>query len=203
MGWRLDLKVLITKGQEALKASRWTPLSLIGFLGMAGMALHGDALPAHDGPTSLVALENGDSNGDWVLDMSDGIHLLGWLYSGGPAPAPIACGTDLPSRRNGDMNGDGEIDLSDVVYVFNHLFLGGSPPVEIDCAGVSGQEGQGGATQRPISEFVSAQGTFCRPDGAGGCTLFVPPLLNFLGWTMFAAVLFFAAMIAVIILSMR
>ena len=27
--------------------------------------------------------------------------------------------------------------------------------------------------------------------------------LNFLGWTLFAAVLFFAAMIAVVILSMR
>lgn len=35
--------------------------------------------------------------------------------------------------------------------------------------------------RRPIEEFVEAQGTFCFPDGGGGCVLFEPPLLNFLG----------------------
>jgi hypothetical protein len=37
-------------------------------------------------------------------------------------------------------------------------------------------------TTRPISDFVNAQGTFCFPDGAGGCLIFVPPIPNFLGW---------------------
>lgn len=36
--------------------------------------------------------------------------------------------------------------------------------------------------QRPIEDFLSAQGTFCFDDGAGGCFLFVPPDPNFLGW---------------------
>jgi hypothetical protein len=35
--------------------------------------------------------------------------------------------------------------------------------------------------QRPIEDFVEAQGTFCLDDGMGGCFLFVPPLENFLG----------------------
>jgi hypothetical protein len=39
------------------------------------------------------------------------------------------------------------------------------------------------AEQRPIENFVDAQGTYCFPDGSGGCLLFVPPLENFLGWT--------------------
>jgi hypothetical protein len=40
--------------------------------------------------------------------------------------------------------------------------------------------------QRPLSDFLSAQGTFCVDDGGGGCLLFVPPDPNFLGWqTMF------------------
>lgn len=40
-----------------------------------------------------------------------------------------------------------------------------------------------GATQiRPISDFLATQGTFCFPDGMGGCLLFVPPAPNFLGW---------------------
>jgi hypothetical protein len=38
-------------------------------------------------------------------------------------------------------------------------------------------------SNRPIDEFVAAQGTFCVDDGAGGCVLFVPPVQNFVGWT--------------------
>lgn len=41
----------------------------------------------------------------------------------------------------------------------------------------------GKTTQRSITEFVDAQGTFCFPDGSGGCLLFVAPLENFLGWS--------------------
>ena len=37
-------------------------------------------------------------------------------------------------------------------------------------------------THRSIQEFVDAQGTFCFPDGAGGCVLFVPPVENYIGW---------------------
>lgn len=38
------------------------------------------------------------------------------------------------------------------------------------------------AVQRPIEEFVAAQGTWCLDDGMGGCFLFVPPAENFFGW---------------------
>lgn len=41
--------------------------------------------------------------------------------------------------------------------------------------------GAGAETSRPIEEFVDAQGTFCFPDGMGGCILFVPPIENFIG----------------------
>jgi hypothetical protein len=37
-------------------------------------------------------------------------------------------------------------------------------------------------TQRPISDFLETQGTFCIPNGSGGCFLFVPPVPNFVGW---------------------
>jgi hypothetical protein len=36
---------------------------------------------------------------------------------------------------------------------------------------------------RDIQEFVDAQGTFCLPDGGGGCLLFIPPVENYLGLT--------------------
>src|SRR4051795_12831389 len=35
---------------------------------------------------------------------------------------------------------------------------------------------------RPISDFVSTQGTYCTDDGQGGCVIFVPPVANFIGW---------------------
>ena len=41
---------------------------------------------------------------------------------------------------------------------------------------------QAKTTTRPISDFVSQQGTFCFPDGSGGCLIFVPPVANFIGW---------------------
>ena len=37
-----------------------------------------------------VASENGDTNGDGVRDMSDAIHMLSWLFNGGPEPGPVA-----------------------------------------------------------------------------------------------------------------
>jgi hypothetical protein len=40
----------------------------------------------------------------------------------------------------------------------------------------------GKVTQRPISDFISQQGTFCIPDGGGGCFLFVPLVPNYVGW---------------------
>ena len=39
------------------------------------------------------------------------------------------------------------------------------------------------ATQRPIEDWIEQQGTYCFPDGSGGCLLFVPPIENFFGFT--------------------
>jgi|SRR5215471_10200827 len=49
------------------------------------------------------------------------------------------------------------------------------------CAGVGSASAQ--TTQRPITDFIDSQGTFCFPDGSGGCQIFVPPVKNFVGWT--------------------
>jgi len=40
----------------------------------------------------------------------------------------------------------------------------------------------GPAVQRPLSEFLDIQGTFCFPNGLGGCRIFNPPLPNYLDW---------------------
>ncbi len=58
-------------------------------------------------------------NGDEVLDLSDPVFLLNFLFLGG----------ERPSCLNAvDVNDDGSMDLSDAVSIFSYLFLGGAPP---------------------------------------------------------------------------
>lgn len=61
-----------------------------------------------------------DSNGDGVNDLSDAVHTLLFLFTGG-AEASCAIASDC--------SGDRTIDLSDAIFNLNHLFTGGvSPP---------------------------------------------------------------------------
>lgn len=98
----------------------------------------------------LYALQNGDTNGDWDIDLSDGIYLLSFLYVGGPGPVPFECGTEVPTRPNGDANGDSALDLSDAVSIFAYLFAGASEPAAIHC-GIGLEQGEGAS---PTSGYV-------------------------------------------------
>lgn len=86
-----------------------------------------------------LRLENGDTNGDFLLNVSDAVYLLRFLFTGGPPPVEIDC-PDLscPSEErveleNGDVNGDDRRNVSDAVYILRHLFTGG-PAVVPACA---------------------------------------------------------------------
>ena len=81
--------------------------------GKAGKAGKGGAL----GMTRVV---EGDANADGVVDLSDAVHTLGYLFSA--QEGTPAC------LRASDANDDGAIDISDAVYMLNFLFLGGSAP---------------------------------------------------------------------------
>jgi hypothetical protein len=63
----------------------------------------------------------GDASGDGVIDVSDVVYLINYLFINGPAPDPLEAG---------DVNCDGVIDISDVVYLTNYLFIGGPMPCE-------------------------------------------------------------------------
>ncbi len=90
---------------------------------------------------SGFAIENSDNNGDGDRDMSDGVYLLSYLYTGGPEPVPLArCvgGTEEP--LNGDANADGVRDLSDAVQLLSWLFTAGAEPADA-CGPVGGHLG--------------------------------------------------------------
>jgi hypothetical protein len=63
----------------------------------------------------------GDANGDSIVDISDVVWLMNYLFAGGPPPNPMAAG---------DANGDCVVDVSDVVYLLNYLFVHGPAPQE-------------------------------------------------------------------------
>jgi hypothetical protein len=80
--------------------------------------------------TECMAVFNipGDCNQDGAFDLSDVVHLLGFLFQGSPESLP--CSTEAANRTLMDCNQDGGIDLSDAVYKLAFLFQGGPPSVQ-------------------------------------------------------------------------
>jgi outer membrane protein assembly factor BamB len=72
-----------------------------------------------DNVSILLNIRRGDCTGDRVIDISDVVFLINYLFINGPAPAPLPVG---------DVNCDGVVDASDVVYLINYLFINGPAP---------------------------------------------------------------------------
>lgn len=77
-------------------------------------------------PLGPPALESGDVNGDWTIDIGDPLYLLGYLFLRTSPPVPVLCNIRTSS---GDANGDGSINVSDCVYLLKYLFTAGPSPV--------------------------------------------------------------------------
>ncbi len=63
-----------------------------------------------------------DANGDGIVDLTDAIAILDWLFQGGL----------IPCLENSDINDDGRIDLTDSVRILNWLFQGGEDPINLN-----------------------------------------------------------------------
>jgi hypothetical protein len=61
--------------------------------------------------------KRGDANGDEIINVTDVIYLINWLFKGGPVPT-----------INSDVNCSGKVDVTDVIYLINYLFKGGPEP---------------------------------------------------------------------------
>ena len=72
--------------------------------------------------TFVTAPLCGDADGSESVDISDAVYLIAYIFSGGPAPIPLA---------SGDASCDGAVDISDAVYLIAYIFSGGPEP----CAG--------------------------------------------------------------------
>jgi hypothetical protein len=61
----------------------------------------------------------GDPNSDGIINITDGIYVLNFLFLGGPAPT---------CTEAANANDDGSVNITDGIYVLNFLFLGGPAP---------------------------------------------------------------------------
>lgn len=64
----------------------------------------------------------GDADGNGIVNISDAIYLIAYVFSGGPAPNPVVVG---------DVDCSGIVNISDVVYLITYVFNGSPAP----CAG--------------------------------------------------------------------
>jgi hypothetical protein len=65
--------------------------------------------------------ECGDTNGDGIINVSDGVYLISYIFSGGSPPDPF---------EKGDVDLNGIVNVSDAVYLLAYIFAGGPPPCE-------------------------------------------------------------------------
>jgi hypothetical protein len=73
------------------------------------------------GYVGATFVQRGDVTADGVIDASDLVYLLNYLFIHGPEPIP---------PEAGDVTCDGVVDASDVVYLLNYLFVHGPQPCD-------------------------------------------------------------------------
>lgn len=70
----------------------------------------------------------GDANGDETVNVSDGVHIVNYIFAAGLPPDPI---------DSGDVNCDGTCNVTDSVWIINYIFTGGNAPCDTDGDGES------------------------------------------------------------------
>ena len=77
-------------------------------------------------PCTQVSFVRGDGNDSGLVDISDAVNTLGYLFLGSPPP---------PCLGAADVNLDRKVDIADPVYTLTFLFGGGPaiPPPHPSC----------------------------------------------------------------------
>ncbi len=65
----------------------------------------------------------GDVNFDYVVNVSDAVWIINYVFAGGPPPNPM---------DSGDVNCGGSVNVSDAVWIINYVFVNGFTPCDID-----------------------------------------------------------------------
>jgi aminopeptidase N len=65
----------------------------------------------------------GDADGNGIVNISDAVFLISYIFGGGPAPDPL---------ESGDVDCNSIVNIADAVYLIAYIFGGGPPPLA-DC----------------------------------------------------------------------
>lgn len=63
----------------------------------------------------------GDADGNQIVNISDAVYLISYIFGGGPAPEPLLAG---------DADCNQIVNISDAVYLISYIFAGGPAPCE-------------------------------------------------------------------------
>jgi hypothetical protein len=71
----------------------------------------------------IVTYICGDANGDHIVNVSDAVAIINYVFVSGDPPDPI---------ESGDCNCDDLCNVSDAVWIINYVFVGGNDPCDTD-----------------------------------------------------------------------
>ncbi len=75
----------------------------------------------------VAAFLCGDANYDGLVNVSDAVTLINYVFVAGNPPEPL---------ESGDTNCDGSVNVSDAVWIINYVFVGGFDPCDHDGDGI-------------------------------------------------------------------
>jgi outer membrane protein assembly factor BamB len=73
----------------------------------------------HSGCFTSTALLCGDADGNHIVNISDAVYLIAYIFGGGTAPDPLI---------SGDSDCNEIVNISDAVYLIAYIFGGGPAP---------------------------------------------------------------------------
>ena len=118
-GYLLVTDVLDGFGGESASDNYTIPVNSGGQPSAIGIS-ESDNYGVEAGYVHAIHFKRGDVNVDELIDLGDLLHLISYLYKGGPACCP---------KEAGDVNCDGVTDLGDILFVISYLYKGGPAPV--------------------------------------------------------------------------
>jgi dockerin type I repeat protein len=77
-----------------------------------------------NGPHCITYISSyvcGDANHDGLVNISDAVWILNYIFRGGAPPNPLEAG---------DASADGLVNVSDAVWIQNYIFKGGNAPCD-------------------------------------------------------------------------
>jgi agmatine/peptidylarginine deiminase len=78
-----------------------------------------DEITAAEQPVGVWVYLCGDADRNGMVNISDAVSLISYIFSGGPAPDPLSAG-------DGDCND--MVNITDAVYLISYIFSGGAQP---------------------------------------------------------------------------